>query len=58
LDVKSVRLKTSPKGEKRIRDEDPSEYKNLVSRWRQWQAVRNESIHLALLIFDRIAGVA
>lgn len=32
------------------------EYKNLAPRWQNWEAVKAECIHCAMLIFDEIIG--
>jgi len=32
------------------------EYKNLTLRWQNWEAVKAECIHCAMLIFDEIIG--
>jgi hypothetical protein len=33
-----------------------AEYKQLVSKWHDWKAVRQECVRCAILIFDRIVG--
>lgn len=37
-----------------LEDEDLGEYRNLISQWQNWEAVKRASAHLATLIFDRV----
>lgn len=37
-----------------LEDEDLGEYRNLISQWQNWEAVKRASARLATLIFDQV----